>query len=218
MGTLTLLGFGLLLGIKHASDPDHVVAVAAIAGRYKRVWPAALVGALWGLGHCLTIGVVGGLIIAFNLTVPPRVGLALEFVVGIALTVVGVLNLMGRGGFLTSSVERGELPKGKAFLLGLVHGLAGSAAVALLVLATVKDPKDAFLYLIVFGVGTLMGMMLITIAFASPIVAMADRFKWSGDALRIVTGLFSAAFGLYVMYQIGVVDGLFGAHPKWTPV
>ena len=112
METLTLLGFGLLLGVRHASDPDHVVAVAAIAGRYKRVWPAALVGALWGLGHSLTNGVVGGLIMAFNLTVPPRVGLSLEFVVGIALTVVGVLNLIGRGGFLTSSVGRGELPKG----------------------------------------------------------------------------------------------------------
>ena len=218
MGTLTLLGLGFLLGIRHAADPDHVVAVAAIAARYKRVLPAALVGALWGLGHSLTIAVVGGLIIVFNLTVPPRVGLALEFAVGIALTVVGLLNLSGRGGFLTASVDSGQLPRGKAFLLGLVHGLAGSAAVALLVVATVRDPRAAFLYLAIFGLGTLVGMMLITIGFAAPVAVLADRFAWSGKGLRLVTGLLSVAFGLFVMYRIGFADGLFGAHPTWTPV
>ena len=217
MGLLPLLGLGLLLGIRHAADPDHVVAVAAIAARYKRVVPAALVGALWGLGHSLTIAVVGGLIIVFNLTVPPRIGLALEFVVGLALTLVGTLNLAGRGGFLTASVDAGQLPRGKAFILGLVHGLAGSAAVALLVLATVKDSRAAALYLLVFGLGTLLGMMLITVAFAFPVAALADRFSWSGRGLRVVTGLISLGLGLYVLYRIGFVDGLFSAHPNWTP-
>src|SRR5436189_5349199 len=105
MSSAALLALGLVLGIRHATDADHVVAVTAIASRYKRVGPAVMVGALWGLGHTLTIAVVGGLIILFNLAVPPRVGLSLEFAVGIALTVVGALNVAGRDGFLSAGLE-----------------------------------------------------------------------------------------------------------------
>ena len=102
LNALPLLGIGLALGIRHAADSDHVVAVTAIAARHQRIGPAALVGVVWGLGHSLTIFAVGGLIICLNLVVPPRVGLALEFAVGIVLTTVGVLNVTGRGGFLSA--------------------------------------------------------------------------------------------------------------------
>lgn len=214
---LPLLGIGLALGIRHAADSDHVVAVTAIAARHQRIGPAAILGALWGLGHTLTIFAVGSLIIVLNLAVPPRIGLALEFAVGIALTTVGVLNVAGHGGFFSSGDAQGRRQWLRAFVVGLVHGLAGSAAVALLVLATVRDPWVACAYLAVFGVGTLLGMMLITIAFASPVAFMARRFQWSGTWLRLATGLLSVAFGVYVMYQVGLVDGLFRAVPHWEP-
>lgn len=217
MSTLALAGIGLVLGIRHAADSDHVVAVTAIAARHQRVGPAALVGVVWGLGHSLTICVVGGLIILFNLVVPPRVGLALEFAVGIALTVVGTLNVAGKGGFLSSAAEDGRATGVRAFILGLVHGLAGSAAVALLVLATVHDPLAACLYLLVFGLGTICGMVLITVAFASPVAVLARRFAWDGTTLRLATGVLSLAVGAYVMVQVGFVDGLFGAVPHWVP-
>jgi high-affinity nickel-transport protein len=214
-----------------------VVAVTAIAARHKRIGPAALVGAFWGLGHTVTICVVGGAIILLDLTLPPRVGLGLEFAVGIVLTVVGTLNLTGRGGFLladehhahgadhehavdhghAASAEKGMSQRLRAFLVGLVHGLAGSAAVALLVLATVRDPWLGCVYLLVFGAGTIVGMMLVTVAFASPVALLARRFRWSGERLRVITGILSVAFGLYVMYQVGVVDGLFLAVPRWDP-
>lgn len=208
-----------------------MVAVTAIAARHQRIGPAALVGAFWGLGHTVTICVVGGLIILLDLTLPPRVGLGLEFAVGIVLTVVGILNLTGRGGFLLAdehhahgadhqhalSAEKGMSQRLRAFLVGLVHGLAGSAAVALLVLATVRDPWLGCVYLLVFGAGTIVGMMLVTVAFASPAALLARRFRWSGERLRVITGLLSIAFGLYVMYQVGLVDGLFLAVPHWDP-
>jgi len=147
---------------------------------------------------------VGGFIIAFNLVVPPRVGLALEFTVGIALLVVGLLNLKGHGGFLGADREGARLPRLRAFLLGIVHGLAGSAAVALLVLATVRDAAAACGYLLVFGLGTMLGMVLITVALTSPVALFADRFRWSGPGLRLVTGLLSVGLGAWVMIQTGL--------------
>jgi len=234
VSVLALVGLGLALGIRHATDADHVVAVTAIASRYKQVLPAAIVGAFWGLGHSLTIFVVGGLIILLNLAVPPRVGLSFEFAVGIALTIVGALNVAGKGGFVSAGFssphdhdhphphEHGRgfwsgIPSGRAFLVGLVHGLAGSAAVALLVLATVRDPWAGCAYLAVFGFGTVIGMVLITIAFASPVAMVARHSSFSGTGLRLLTGILSVAFGLWVMFQVGWADGLFRAHPHWIP-
>ena len=217
MHLLALMGLGLVLGIRHATDADHVVAVTAIAARYKRVGPALVVGALGGLGHTLTILVVGGLIVLFNLAVPPRVGLAFEFAVGLVLTLVGVLNLSGSGGFVSAGLDHGPSPSFRAFFVGLVHGLAGSAAVALLVLATVHDPAAATAYLVVFGLGTVLGMMLITASFASPVALLARRFSWSGSGLRLTTGFLSLAFGVYVLVEVGWVNGLFRAATQWTP-
>ena len=208
-----MIGVGLALGVRHATDSDHVVAVTAIAARYKRVGPAALVGVFWGLGHTLTICAVGGPIILLNLALPPRVGLAFEFAVGVALTVVGMLNLTGRGGFVSAAADGANTQGPRAFIVGLVHGLAGSAAVALMVLATVHDPWQGCAYLVVFGAGTIVGMMLVTVAFASPVAMLARRFRWSGTGLRLATGALSMAFGMYVMYETGFVNGLFRAAP-----
>ncbi len=217
MNPFALMGLGLILGMRHATDADHVVAVTAIAARHRAAGPAALIGALWGLGHTLTILVVGSAIILLNLTVSARVGLSLEFAVGIVLTLVGAWNIAGRDGFVSAGATDGRLPTWRAFLVGLVHGLAGSAAVALLVLATVHDSVSAVLYLLVFGAGTIVGMMIVTLAFAVPAGALAHRFGRFAPQLRVATGLLSLTFGLYVMSHIGLVDGLFSHHPTWAP-
>ena len=211
MEPFAIVALGFVLGVRHATDPDHVVAVTAIAARYRKIAPAALVGVLWGLGHSLTILLVGGAIILFNLTVPPRVGLGFEFAVGLALAVVGALNLFARPGH---DHEPPPVPKGRAFGLGLMHGLAGSAAVALLVLAAVKDPRVAIGYLAVFALGTILGMTLITLGLAAPMKLAGPRF---GAPLRMVTGTVSLLFGVYVLWHVGWIDGLFLATPTWSP-
>jgi cytochrome c biogenesis protein CcdA len=217
MNLLALLGLGLLLGLRHAADPDHVVAVTTIAARTRRVGHAARLAMVWGLGHTMTLFTVGAGIILFNWIVPPRVGLALEFCVALALVVVGLLNL-GR------HPQRGaELPAngrplaGRAFVVGLVHGLAGSAAVVLLVLATVRDPRWACGYLLVFGLGTLLGMVLVTSGFALPVATAARRWGGTTRLIRVATGALSLSFGLWLVYHIGWNDGLFFAAPSWTP-
>jgi high-affinity nickel-transport protein len=102
-------------------------------------------------------------------------------------------------------------------VVGIVHGLAGSAAVALLVLSTIHDPQWAVLYLLVFGIGTIGGMMLVTTALALPFSFAGHKFAWLNRSFVIGSGLLSLGFGLFVCYQIGFVGGLFTVHPHWTP-
>src|SRR6202521_831490 len=92
---IAILLLGFFLGMRHATDPDHVVAVTTIVSRERSVLDAALIGALWGLGHTFTILVVGSAIILFKLTIPPRLGLSMELSVGVMLILLGVLNLTG---------------------------------------------------------------------------------------------------------------------------
>ena len=219
MKTLAILGLGLLLGLRHATDPDHVVAIAAITARARGTLAATWLGIAWGIGHTLTLFLTGAAIILFNLAVPPRVGLSLEFAVALALVTVGLLNLK-RSRAVTpgdASIAAGRAPTRRAFAVGLVHGLAGSAAVALLVLATIHDPRWACGYLLVFGVGTIAGMAIITTSMAAPLGLAARRWSGLGGRVRLVTGVISLAFGVWLAYQIGWVDGLFLAAPTWTP-
>jgi high-affinity nickel-transport protein len=220
MNPFALLGLGLVLGIRHAADPDHVVAVGAITARTNRLLGAAWLGVVWGLGHTLTLFLAGVAIIVFNFTVPPRLGLSFEFAVALALVVVGLLNINRphqHRDELESGPAREGIPALRAFTVGIVHGLAGSAAVALLILATVRDAWWACGYLLVFGLGTLLGMALITIGLASPLAIAGQRWQSFGRWMRLATGTLSIVFGAWLIYQIGWKDGLFLATPHWDP-
>ena len=210
------LAVGLVLGMRHALDPDHVVAVAALTARSQRTWTGAWLGAVWGLGHTLTLTGAGAAIILLNLTLPARVGLAFEFLVAIALVVVGALNVGRRSGE-AAPAPAPRMAALRAFGVGLAHGLAGSAAVALLVLATVRGTALACGYLALFGFGTIAGMVLISTGFSAPLAQATRRWPRIGPWVRVTTGTVSLAFGIWLMVQIGVVDGLFLASPHWTP-
>ncbi len=265
LASIMVLGF--FLGMRHATDADHVIAVSTIVSRQRSIVGAALIGSVWGIGHTLTIMVVGGAIILFSVVIPPRVGLAMELAVGLMLVLLGIMNLTGilqwvreafaptwsrgsglhahphsHGDYAHSHVHghsatghgHGEDQTPQAWLdrrlgglglyqmvrplvVGIVHGLAGSAAVALLVLTTIRDPAWAIVYLLLFGIGTIAGMMLITAAIAAPFAYTAARFEGVNRHLRLATGLLSLGFGLFLVYQIGFVDGLFTGNPRWTP-
>jgi high-affinity nickel permease len=262
-----ILAIGFFLGMRHATDPDHVIAVSTIVSRERSLSKAALIGALWGLGHTITIVLVGAAIILFNVVIPPRVGLTMEFAVGLMLVLLGVLNLSGITKWLSEKFSpthpqvTGEhahlheheshvhyhwhshaaskehhddsLPVpgwlGNPFrhlglfhslrplLIGIVHGLAGSAAVALLVLSTIRVPRWGVFYLLIFGLGTIAGMMLITAGLALPFSYAGTRFGWLNRGLIFGSGVLSLCFGLYIFYRTGFVDGLFTGHPHWTP-
>lgn len=268
MQSLPVVVVGFLLGMLHATDADHVVAVSTIVSQQRKVGSAARVGALWGVGHTLTVLLVGGAIILFNLVIPPRVGLAMEFAVALMLILLGVLTLarvsrhvrdsmtamladglsghghaesaapphlhihahgdyvhVHRHGHGADQHGHGETPQGwldrrlggltlyqavRPIAIGIVHGLAGSAAVALLVLAQIREPGWAVAYLLLFGVGTMAGMMLVTSLIALPFAA-SHRVPYLNLALRVLAGLLSLGLGLYLGWKIGVVEGLLGA-------
>jgi high-affinity nickel permease len=213
-----LLALSVLLGMRHATDTDHVVAVTTIVCRQRGLRRAATVGALWGLGHTVTILVVGGAIILFGVVIPARLGLWLEMGVAGMLILLGALNLRGgvRPGHDLVQGQASKLPRvgWRPLAIGVVHGLAGSAAVALLVLSTIRDPVWAIIYLAIFGIGTVAGMMLVTSAMTIPMAAASRRFSSLERLATRLTGALSLVFGLALAYRLGVVDGLFTAAPR----
>lgn len=214
MDMLLVAGIGLLLGLRHALDADHVVAVTTIVSREQRFGRAAAIGALWGLGHTVALLVVGGAIIAFRLVVPPRVGLTLELGVACMLILLGFLNLR-RG----SGQEHAHPPfhPGRPLLIGVIHGLAGSAAAALLVLATIRDTAAAIAYLLVFGVGTIIGMTLVTALLALPAHFAPVQVQRYQRGIRVVAGILSLGLGIFIAHEIVMGSGFFTAAPTWTP-
>jgi len=201
----------LLLGMRHATDPDHVVAVTTIVSRERSVAKAAGIGAVWGLGHTITLLVVGGAIIAFKIGLDARLGLSLELCVAIMLIVLGVLNL-----FNVRANTRG-LNATRPFIVGVVHGLAGSAGAALLIVPLIDDPRWAALYLLTFGLGTVVGMALITLTIAFPTLLATAHLPSFQRTLRLGSGAVSLVFGLYLAHKIGFTQGLFTSEPQWTP-
>ena len=210
----SVLALGFLLGMRHATDPDHVVAVTTIVSQQRSLARAARTGVLWGIGHTATILLVGGAIIVLRVQldgIPPRVGLSLEFAVAVMLVVLGLLTVAGGERRVADSTAR-------PLTVGFVHGLAGSAAVATLPqVALIPDPLWAVGYLTVFGVGTIAGMLLVTASIAAPALFASRRFVGMNRTLRIASGVASIAFGLVLAHRIGFVDGLFTASPEWTP-
>jgi ABC-type nickel/cobalt efflux system permease component RcnA len=243
-----LLGF--FLGIRHATDPDHVIAVTTIVTRLRSARSAALIGLLWGIGHTLTILAVGSAIVLFEVVIPPRLGLGMEFSVALMLIGLGVWNVRGvfrrramvadahshahRHGDYVHTHDHGHGPGthghaddatpqarlDRAFgrlglyqvmrplVAGIVHGLAGSATIALLVLATIRDPGWAIAYLLVFGLGTIAGMLVITVTISVPLAFTTRRLVNANRYLALASGLVSLGFGAFLAYQIGFVDGL----------
>jgi high-affinity nickel-transport protein len=269
---VSLLLLGFFLGMRHATDADHIVAIATIVSRQRTLRGSAMIGAAWGVGHTITIMVVGGAIILFGVAIPTRLGLSMEFAVGIMLFLLGVLTLTGAGRIVRAagnghsheprppadahahahahgdyihshvhghdqenhghpevrtpiaSLDRSAFGYAtlyqwlRPFVVGLVHGLAGSAAVALLVLTIIRDPVWAMGYLLLFGVGTIGGMMLITLALSAPFALTSFKLTRLNWQLRVASGLISFVFGLFLIYNLGFAQGgLFTESPSWEP-
>jgi ABC-type nickel/cobalt efflux system permease component RcnA len=214
----SLLALGFLLGLRHAMEADHLAAISTMVTERRSLLSSSLVGAFWGLGHTLAllIAAVAVLLLRYQLT--DRVAHVFELCVGIMLVLLGagVLRTLVRRG-ASHTHEHTAAPHSHAdgwrisrpLLVGMVHGLAGSAPLLLLTLTVMSSPAAAFTYIVVFGVGSMMGMTIMSLLVCVP-ARLTVQFARTNLALRGLSGLFSVGLGLFMVYDNAVLNRLVG--------
>ena len=207
MTVLPSLVLGFALGVRHATDADHIAAISTVVSDGRSVRRAAAIGAAWGVGHSTSVLLVGGALVLLRLPMPVRLALALEFGVALMLIALGVRSLLAhrRQPAVSFTV--------RPLLVGVMHGLAGSAVLAILVLGTTTSALAAAVYLVCFCAGTVGGMALVTALLSLPAQLNPARALSFERGIRVVAGIASVAIGLVMAHKIGVQDGLFGATP-----
>lgn len=226
---LSILAIGFVLGIKHAMEPDHVIAVSTMVSNTKKLLSPSIIGIFWGIGHTITLFIVGMVFIFMKKEIPHEWALFLEFAVGVMLVYLGIKSYLfpqkkhihshehTHGGishkhFHIDNINHQHTNRGVSYLksvfIGLVHGLSGSAAMILLTMTSVEHPWQAGIYIIIFGVGTVIGMLLCTILIGIPFV-LSNENKKMNITLSRITGVISSIYGVYYMYDLGINQGLF---------
>jgi ABC-type nickel/cobalt efflux system permease component RcnA len=231
---ITALALGFVLGLRHALDPDHIVAVSTIVSEHRSVKKSSLVGTFWGLGHTASLVFAGIIIILLKLRVSEIVSLWMEFAVALMLVVLGARTLrrslrgwklhahrhehggrrhthlhLHRPGREDAHQHRHLVRLGaRPFFVGMVHGMAGSAALTLLVLATIPSAVAGMFYIAVFGLGSVGGMLIMSTLMSLPFVLSRKRFGALGEGLQLLAGLASFAFGLFLVWQYGFQEHL----------
>ena len=232
----TVLGLGFILGLRHALDPDHLVAISTIAGEHKSLKKASLVGTFWGLGHTASLLIAGVAVIILKLQISETTSLWLEFAVALMLVLLGARALKralrgwkfhihmhthdGRRHLHLHRHRPGEEQSqehhhqhllrfgARPFFIGMVHGMAGSAALMLLVLATIPSAIVALLYIGIFGLGSVVSMLAMSSLMSLPFILSGRRFSFVSEGLQVAAGVLSLAFGLFLIWQYGFRDHL----------
>jgi len=234
-GTLVgLLGLGLILGLRHALDPDHIAAVSTIVSESRSVRRSSLIGTCWGLGHTMSLLIAGVLVIALKIQISDRAALWMEFAVALMLILLGLKAILRslRGWRIhvhrhthdgrshshmhlhRPSEEHAHQHRhlirsgARPFLVGMVHGMAGSAALMILVLATIPSALAGLIYIAVFGLGSVGGMLIMSSLISLPFILTRQRFNVLSQGLQVAVGLFSLGFGLFLSWQYGFHEHL----------
>lgn len=223
LSTFTVLLIGLVFGLQHAVEADHLAAVTTIVSERKNLFASSLVGGLWGIGHTISLFVVGLLVIFLKISISESVEAKLEAVVGVMLVLLG-LNALRKLFFSEKIHAHTHEHDGhkhihihthdektnekwhhnlspRSVIIGMVHGLAGSAALMLLVIPTIKSSFLAILYILVFGVGSILGMMLMSFLIGLPFHFTADKLLNLNKIIRFCAGVFSFCLGTSIIYE-----------------
>jgi ABC-type nickel/cobalt efflux system permease component RcnA len=236
----SILALGFLLGMRHALDADHLAAVATLATRSPSVRRAVVQGVVWGAGHTLTLMLFGGVVLVLGGVVPERAAAALELAVGVMLVALGadVLYRLRRDrihfhrhrhtdgaehfhahSHQGESVPHAQAPHdhrhargfpARALVVGMIHGLAGSAALVLLSLETLRSPAWGLVYIAIFGFGSILGMAALSVAIAVPLRLTSHRLTRAYDGLSTAIGVATILIGGIIVYRIAAGDGLIG--------
>src|ERR1035437_2367538 len=218
LSTFSILLIGFVLGLQHAIEADHLAAVSTIVSEKKNVWTASLVGGLWGIGHTISIFVVAVAVVGLKLQIPTWLESRLEAIVGVMLVILGVnalskllrksnlhIHSHEHDGRLHTHIHAHEDETAadshhyfspRSVVVGMVHGLAGSAALMFLVLPAIKSPVLALGYILIFGVGSIGGMMAMSFLIGLPFHFTANRFEAFNKTIRLCAGVFSLGLGI----------------------
>jgi cytochrome c biogenesis protein CcdA len=218
---LSTIGFGFILGIKHAFDADHLAAVTTMLTNQKNPLKAAAIGMYWGAGHTLTLFVVGIIVLLFKITIPESLVANIEIVVGIMLVILGIGAIRRKvtlphehehthDGSIHTHVHLADTHNhynqfgrfGKSFIIGAVHGLAGSGALMILVLSLVKNIYEGIVYILIFGIGSVLGMTLMSLVIGIPFVSSMKKFTQAEKFLNILTGIISIIIGSSIIFDV----------------
>lgn len=220
--TTSVLLLGFVLGLHHAIEADHLAAVTAIVSEKKNILTASIVGGLWGIGHTISLFIVALIVIFLKLQISEGVESKLEGVVGVMLVLLG-LNAIYKlvksdkthahehsHGDVThthlhthneAAAESHHRLSPRSVLVGMVHGLAGSAALMLMIVPLIPSAVVALLYIVIFGVGSIAGMMAMSLLIGLPFHFTALRFKFLNAGIRVAAGLFSLILGATIVYE-----------------
>ena len=224
-GLVAVLGLGFLLGLEHASDADHVVAVSTLVNENRNLKKASMLGVFWGLGHTATLTISGLLILIFAVSIPQSFALFFEFMVGIILITLGlsvIIKTSGKFKHIHSHTHNGKEHihfhnhneakyhnhAHKSFIVGMFHGLAGTATLVLLVLSSIDSVYEGASYILLFGIGSIIGMMIISTLIGIPLIYAHNRLRGWNTRIRIMVGFISIIVGLTIMYQVVIIGGL----------
>ena len=223
------LVFGFTLGLRHALDPDHLVAVSTIVSEHKSVARSSLIGTFWGLGHTASLHAVSFVILLVRTSIPHHVTPWMELPVAFMLIALGTTATWRagreRGWQIHTHAHSHEdgaphthihlhardehthqhrlfLIGRKPFVVGMVHGIAGSAALTLAVLTTIPSLALGLVYIAVFGIGSIGGMLLMSAMIGLPFAVTARRFSSVNGGIRLLAGLFSILFGLMLAWKL----------------
>lgn len=220
MVVLSLMGLGFLLGIKHAFDADHVAAVSTMATNHEPIKKSSLIGMFWGFGHTISLLTAGLAVLLLKITVPEKLALSFEFIVGVMLVALGInvfatinknkihfhRHRHGKERHVhfhshksTKCHSHGHSSLGRPLIIGLMHGLAGSAAISVLVLATINSVLLGLGYILIFGIGSIIGMMAISSIISLPFALIPKKLETTQKILRISAGLASAITGFIML-------------------
>lgn len=216
-----LLGF--LIGLRHALDADHLAAVSAIVSDKKSLLSSSIVGGLWGLGHTISLFVVGAFVVFLRVSISETLEGYLEAAVGMMLIVLGanVLRNVVRAHRIhshahehngrlhnhphiheTEENEQSHHRLGpRSLVVGMVHGLAGSAGLMLLVLPSIASPYTAMIFIVIFGVGSIFGMIVMSFLMGLPLYLTEGRFSMVNSALKVAAGLLSLVWGSMLVHE-----------------
>lgn len=224
-----ILGLGFLIGMQHALEADHVAAVSSIAARRSSTSDIVKHGLTWGLGHTITLFIFAGAAIILGHTIPEHLAGPLETAVGIMLVGLGAhvlwrlwrdrahfhqhrhadgtahLHLHSHGADAVphqrSSHDHRHGFRWRSLLVGLMHGMAGSAALLVLAVSQFENPLHGLIYILLFGIGSMLGMGALSTVIAVPLAVSARSLTWANRGLQAIVGVVTIGIGAMTIYS-----------------